>query len=145
MADKSHDARIAATCFAHRTRMAARALNRVYDKALRDTGLKGTQLSLLVAAGMSDGKATITELADKLGLERSTLSRNLDPLERRELIALGAEGRHRSRTVQLTPAGRALLDDAYPRWADAQARVEQALGPDGAATMARLDALIRLA
>lgn len=118
----------AQTCMATRTRIAARALSRAYDQALRPVDLKVTQFAVLVAASLSDGRQTITEIADALGLERSGLSRNLDPLERRGLVTLGPETRHRARHVGITPAGRALLDQARPLWETAQAKLKDALG-----------------
>jgi DNA-binding MarR family transcriptional regulator len=107
-------------CFANRLRRAARAISRHYDAALRPVGLKVSQLSVLVAAQTGAGRLTIVDLAERLGMDRSTLSRNLDPLERRGLVRLGPEERHRARRVALTEAGAALIEAAYPLWQRAQ-------------------------
>ncbi len=139
---QSELARIAGTCLASRARMAARALSRRYDRALRPHGLKITQFAVLVAAARSEGRMTMTEIAEALGLERSTLSRNFAPLEARGLVALGPETRHRARHVGLTEAGRALLAAAAGDWARAQAETEAALGPEAGAAAG---ALARLA
>jgi DNA-binding MarR family transcriptional regulator len=133
---------VAQTCIATRSRIAARTLSRIYDDALRPLDLKITQFAVLVAASMSNGKLTISELADELALERSSLSRSLDPLERRGLVTIGPETQHRARHVGITDEGRALLTEAMPLWDGAQSRIKLRLGTqwDGA-----LDALRRLA
>ena len=110
--------------------MAARALSRAYDEALRPCGLKSTQFSLLVAIG-SQATLSISEMAEALGLERTTLTRNLRPLERMGLVAIGAEAYRRSRALTLTEQGRARLDEALPLWQTAQQRLRSALGEEG--------------
>jgi DNA-binding MarR family transcriptional regulator len=119
---------VAQTCLATRSRIAARRLSRIYDEALRPVDLKVTQFAVLVAASMSNGTLTITELADSLALDRSSLSRNLDPLERRGLVVLGPETHHRARHVGITADGRALLAEARPHWEAAQRKLKAHLG-----------------
>ena len=111
---------IAESCFANRLRTASRAISRHYDAVLKPLDLKVSQLSVLAAASMSDGQLTIVELANSLGMDRSTLSRNFSPLERRGFIQLGPEERHRARRVALTPNGTAILSEAYKLWKEAQ-------------------------
>jgi len=118
------------TCICHKTRMAARVVTRAYDDALRSTGLRATQLSVLAAVG-ARGALSIKALADTLEMERTTLTRNLRPLEDQGYIALSAEGRHRSRTLTLTASGRAALRGALPLWENAQRAVERGLGVQG--------------
>ena len=132
---------MAASCYANRLRNAARAITRHYDARLKPLDLRISQLSVLTAASVADGQLTIVELAEKLGMDRSTLSRNLDPLERRGLIELGPEGRHRARRVMLTEAGQALLREAYPLWRAAQHGIA-GLAPGLDATIGQLDPLI---
>src|SRR5262249_29301109 len=72
--------RLLETCLCHRARMATRAITRAYDDALRPTGLRATQLAVLAAVG-ARGALSIKSLADSLVMERTTLSRNLRPLE----------------------------------------------------------------
>ena len=93
-------------CVCHRTRMAARTVTRLYDDTLRSVGLRATQLAVLVAVG-GDEVVSITALAKFMGMDRSTLTRNLTPLEREGLIRVGLEGWRRSRTVEITKKGRA--------------------------------------
>ena len=67
----------------HKVRMAARFITRAYDDILRPVGLRATQLSVLVAVAI-DGAISITELAKFLGMDRTTLTRNLSPLVKEE-------------------------------------------------------------
>jgi DNA-binding MarR family transcriptional regulator len=115
------------TCMCHKSRMAARAITRAYDEALRRTGLRATQLSVLAAVG-ARGALSIQSLADVLGMDRTTLTRNLRPLEDRSLVLLAPEARHRARTLELTAAGRSALTKALPLWEDAQRTIKRRLG-----------------
>jgi DNA-binding MarR family transcriptional regulator len=79
---------------------------------MRDTGLQATQYSIL--AMLSDGeRLSISELADDLGLERTSMSRTLRPMEREGLVALSSEGFRRKRAIELTAADFfVILEDA---------------------------------
>src|SRR5262249_28396256 len=89
------------SCACHRVRTAARAVARAYDEALRPVGLRATQLSVLVAVAADDA-LSITALAKLMGMDRSTLTRNLRPLETEGLIKVGNEGWRRSRMLEVT-------------------------------------------
>ena len=71
---------------------------------------------------------SITALAKFMGMDRSTLTRNLRPLEKEGLITLGDEGWHRSRTLEITKAGRTRLREALPLWQNAQQTLKRKLG-----------------
>src|SRR5262245_37491326 len=132
-------------CVCHRTRMAARAVTRLYDDTLRSVGLRATQLAVLVAVGGGD-VVSITALAKFMGMDRSTLTRNLTPLERDGLIRVGNEGWRRSRTVEITKKGRSRLREALPFWEKAQDTLRQKLGSrKWPVIMADLNDLIRAA
>jgi DNA-binding MarR family transcriptional regulator len=118
---------ILASCACHRVRTAARAVTRAYDEALRPVGLRATQLSVLVAAA-ADEPVSISALAKLMGMDRSTLTRNLRPLEAEGLIRLGDEGWRRSRTLEITKQGRARLREAVPLWEKAQQTLRARLG-----------------
>jgi DNA-binding MarR family transcriptional regulator len=115
------------SCACHKARMAARAVTRLYDDTLRSTGLRATQLSVLVAVGIDD-VVSITALAKFMGMDRSTLTRNLSPLEKEGLIRVGLEGWHRSRAVEITKKGRSRLREALPLWEKAQQTLKRKLG-----------------
>ena len=132
-------------CVCHKTRMAARAVTRLYDDTLRSIGLRATQLAVLVAVG-GDNVVSITALAKFMGMDRSTLTRNLAPLERDGLIRVGNEGWRRSRTVEITKKGRSRLREALPLWEKAQETLRRKLGlRRWAVIRADLDDLIRAA
>ena len=115
------------TCACHKIRMASRAVTRTYDDALRPVALRATQVSLLAAVAL-DGAMSITALAEAIGMDRSTLTRNLAPLEADGLLRVGGEGWRRSRTLEITAKGRARLEKAMPLWEAAQRRLRQELG-----------------
>ena len=114
-------------CLCNRTRMASRAVTRLYDEMLRPVGLRATQLAVLVAVGSREA-VSITALAKIMGMDRSTLTRNLAPLKREGLIRVGNEGWRRSRTVEITKTGRAQLREASSLWEDAQNALRRKLG-----------------
>ena len=87
-------------------------------------GLTATQLSLLGAIGTLPG-ATVSELAEARGFERTTLTRNLDRLEAMGLVAPRPRQGQRRASREITPKGRALIDELLPLWRQAQAEHAQ--------------------
>jgi DNA-binding MarR family transcriptional regulator len=128
-------------CLCKRTRAAARAITRLYDEELRATGLRPSQVELLVTVA-AKSELSISALADALDLDRTTLTRNLRPLEKRGLVALSPEGRHRTRLVTLTPTGEAALAGAVAHWRRAQEKMERRLGEAGVASVRQAAAAI---
>src|SRR5262245_1894319 len=114
-------------CACTRLRTAARLMTRAYDEALRPAGLNASQLAILSAADL-DEATSIAELSKRLAMDRSTLSRNLRPLERARWIRLGVEGWKRSKTVQVTVEGRQRLKRAAALWKVAQTRFLRRFG-----------------
>jgi DNA-binding MarR family transcriptional regulator len=106
-------------CACTRLRTAARLMTRAYDDALRPAGVNASQLAILTAIDV-DEATSIAGLSKRLAMDRTTLSRNLKPLEGAGLVRLGAEGWKRSKTVHLTPQGRKLLTRAKVLWDAAQ-------------------------
>ena len=143
--DKSPEQVAIETCACHKVRMAARAVTRAYDDMLRPTGLRATQVAVLAAIAI-DGAISISALAKLMGMDRSTLTRNLRPLEELKLIAVGSEGWHRSRTLAMTKLGRTRLREALPLWEKAQKALKAKLGDrDWAGMHDSLDRVIRAA
>jgi DNA-binding MarR family transcriptional regulator len=120
---------VSAICACAGLRRAARALTRAYDGALRPAGIHVTQFSVLAALAAAD--ATISALGEHLGLDRTTLSRDLRPLEAQGLVLIHPGADQRTRVVSLTEAGRRKLREARPLWSRAQAETRAALGADG--------------
>jgi len=114
-------------CMISSSRMAARAITRRYDAYLRPHGLTATQFSLLASVGLAPG-ATVSELAEMRGYERTTLTRNLDKLVAMDLIASGQRGN--GRLSRLTPTGQSLLTQLLPLWRQAQAELRAELSSE---------------
>jgi len=119
--------RAARECTANNLRRASRQLSATFDEAIAESGLRGTQFSLLTALTVG-GAMPLTMLASALALDRTTLTRNLAPLERDGLVASIPSPDGRVRTVSLTQRGRQALERALPRWEAAQRRVVASLG-----------------
>jgi DNA-binding MarR family transcriptional regulator len=94
---------------------------------LAPSGLKATQLTMLGAISIS-GPARMSELAEMLALDKTTLTRNLKLLEAAGLIAIAAGADRRARVVALTGAGTDALERALPLWREAQRRMAGHLG-----------------
>jgi DNA-binding MarR family transcriptional regulator len=118
------------TCLA--LRRATRRVTQIYDAHMKPLGLRITQFAVLgQLAGAPDAapsQISITALARRLGLDRSTLGRNLRPLLKAGLVAMDGGEDRRAHTLALTEAGRALLEKAIPLWRDAQRHVSEKLG-----------------
>ena len=114
--------KVAESCMGMRVRKAARVVANHYDKHLKPAGLKGTQFTLLNTIFLNPA-ANIGQLADTLGLDRTTLNRNLKPLERQGLIRSGSGKDPRTRTLELTNEGTKILQNALPYWLEAQSGV----------------------
>jgi DNA-binding MarR family transcriptional regulator len=114
-------------CACFNLRKAARAVTQIYEAALAPTGIHATQFSVLVALAVADG-APLSRVADGLVMDRTTLTRNLRPLERRGWVRIEAGEDRRERNLSLTRSGRAALERALPLWQQAQARLHEQLG-----------------
>jgi len=122
-------------------RMATRAVTKRYDEALRPAGLRTTQYSVLARLRF-EGPFTLTRLAERLALDRTTLARELEPLRRRGLVSVTPGADRRRREVALTEEGRALLRKARPLWEAAQVGVVEELGVERVgALLAELSAI----
>jgi DNA-binding MarR family transcriptional regulator len=121
---------IGRSCACFNLRKAARAITQLYDENLRPTGLTGAQFTLLMAA-RGVGPVPISKLAKGAVLDRTTLTRNLKVLEKKELIRIETGLDRRAREVSLTDLGHEALSKAIPLWAKAQARVKEGLGEEG--------------
>jgi DNA-binding MarR family transcriptional regulator len=128
-----------ASCACTHVRTAARLMTRAYDEALRPSGVTAAQLAILAAVDV-DEATSIAELSKRLAMDRTTLSRNLKPLEKARWIRLGVEGWRRSKTVHMTAEGRQRLIRATALWETAQAAFVKRFGK---AAWARLEGDLR--
>ncbi len=111
-------------CYCTNMRRATRAITRYYDKLLEPSGLKVTQYSLLNHLKRL-GPLTMNELSQAIRLERSTLVRNLKPLESMGLVGILGEKSSKARQVQLTERGLEQLDGANSYWDQAQQNLKE--------------------
>jgi DNA-binding MarR family transcriptional regulator len=118
---------VSSHCACFNLRRAARAITQLYDKALAPSGLRAGQFTLLVALARA-GTVPFTKLAGALGMDRTTLTRNVGPLERDGLVALKPGPDRRVKLVAITEKGRRTLARAIPRWEDAQRLITAGIG-----------------
>jgi DNA-binding MarR family transcriptional regulator len=125
--------RVRDTCLCLHLQRAARAVARRFDTALRPLGLTSGQFSLLMSLNRPKA-ANISDVSALLAMDRTTLTANLKPLERRGLVTISVdEADKRGRRLTLTPPGHTLLLAAVPVWEKEHAAIEgllEDLGPD---------------
>ena len=120
---------VAGACMGHKARNLARTLTRRFDEAFRQLGITGNQYSMLVVI-MLVKDASMTDLAGHMGLDRTTLIRNLKPLEREGFVTLSSGRYQRARSVDVTDKGVEILAKALPRWQAVQNKLKQELGEE---------------
>src|SRR6266511_4108934 len=120
--------RVRDSCLCLHAQRAARALARRFDEALRPVGLTSGQFSLLMSLNRAE-PPTMGQVSALLAMDRTTLTANLKPLERRELVSVTVDAAdRRARRMRLTPAGRTALAAAVPIWEATHAEAERLLG-----------------
>jgi len=114
-------------CACYNLQKATRAVSQFYNKMLKPVGLRGTQFTILRVLAVMDS-VNITNMANRMVVDRTTLTRNLRPLEKRKLLEIVPGKDQRSREVRLTEKGRDTLKSAVPLWEEAQKRFSEELG-----------------
>ncbi|MCM5552119.1 MarR family winged helix-turn-helix transcriptional regulator [Pleomorphomonas sp. NRK KF1] len=117
------------SCYCDLLRTAARKTTAIYDRHLAEVGLTLAQYKLLKKIDRA-GELSISELAAACDLDRSTIGRNAQVLEKHELVEETSCGDGRRCMLTLTETGRSRLAAAAPLWQTAQAEIEAALGPE---------------
>lgn len=129
------------TCLCLHLQRAARVVARRFDDVFRPLGITQGQFSLLMSLNRPE-PPTMGSVADLLAMDRTTLTANLKPLERRGLVRIKVdEADRRSRRLALTADGRALLAEATPIWKRSHAMLERQLKRGGDALRRDLAAL----
>lgn len=119
-------------CICLNLRRGARQVTQFYDDHLRSSGLRTTQFQLLAAISKV-GPTPQQPLADVMGMDRTTLTRNLALLEKQDFVRITqSRTDRREREVDLTPAGRKILKQALPLWREAQSAMKQKMSADPA-------------
>jgi DNA-binding MarR family transcriptional regulator len=119
--------RVAKECTAASLRRASRLVSNAFDRALAPAGIRSTQFSLLVAIHLA-GKMSLTALASRLDLDRTTLTRNVQLLIRQRLCREARGLDRRQRFLTLTGAGERLVKRTLPLWELAQRSVIAGMG-----------------
>jgi len=115
------------SCACFNIRKASRVVTQVYEEVMSETGLRGTQFTVLVMVAANES-ITITLLAEKLVMDRTTLTRNLKPLEKQKLLEVIPGADRRTRVICLTDAGHEMLRAALPLWQKAQKKISDFMG-----------------
>lgn len=118
---------LSCSCFA--ARRTARAITQHYEGHMKPTGLTVTQFTLLAMLSLS-GPQPLSRFADRVGLERTTLTRNLRQLRARGWVTESATGDRRVRLLAITKRGTNAARKALPHWRDAQKSIALRLGAD---------------
>ncbi len=128
-------ARVGSECLCLPIQRASRTIGRHYDEALRPLGLNNWQFTLLMSLNKPK-PMTVIELANWLGMDRTTVTANLKPLERRGYIEIRRdETDGRAKRIALTPAGEAVLREAFHYWEVANMAATKALTPESQAAL----------
>jgi len=123
-------------CLCFNLRWISRAVTRFFDAEVRRLGVRPTQTPILGALHAKDGWS-MAELSEWLGMERTTLVRNLRPLQRDGLVQANGGGRGGHVELKITEKGRKALAKALPAWRAAQDKVVAILGRDRWSNMIR--------
>lgn len=116
-------------CCCFNMRKVMRAVTQFYDRSLEPSGIRATQFTLLVALSSTNAK-TLTEIADSLVMDRTTLTRNLKPLEKLGFITTVQPLDKRSKGYVLTDAGKEVVNKSVPLWEEAQNSIVGAFGEE---------------
>jgi len=127
----------ASACHCMNLRRSSLAISQVYDEFLAPSGLKISQY-LLIKHVKRLGPVSVSNLALEIGKDRTTVVRNLKPLEERELIVDTAKQHTRDRQLEVTDRGIEILEQAEPLWLEAQDFIEEYLGKDDMNTLTGL-------
>jgi DNA-binding MarR family transcriptional regulator len=127
--DKKTRRQIGLNCACFNLRRAARLVTQKYDQAMRKAGLTANQLPILMSS-YEDGGINMSKLAKILGMERTTLTRNIAVLERAGLLDVTSGQDKRERRVTITPKGKAKLKYAMPLWQQTQDELSSLVGEE---------------
>ncbi len=125
---------IARECLVVRLRLVNRVVTNIYDEALRPLGVKASQLNIMVVTAKL-GLARPAEVCDRLQLDTSTLSRNVERMMAKGWFEVVADDDGRAQPFRLTSKGRRLLERAMPAWEKAQDEVKKLIGADAVASI----------
>ena len=126
---KNLDFAVRQNCLCFNLRRVSRVVTQYFDAEMRRQGIRVTQGTLLSVLH-STGRSTMAEMSEILGMERTTLLRNLRPLQRDGLIAIEGGGHGGPVDISLTETGRQQIEKLAPAWESAQRAAVQVLGEE---------------
>lgn len=117
------------SCYCINSRRLSNLITNKYDKYLQEINLTVNQYSLLVNINQLE-ICSVSDLANYVGLERTTLVRTLKPLFDKKLIEDISETTQRNRQIKITQKGKEVLEKGKPLWKQAQKEIEDKIGKD---------------
>ena len=129
MSSKQLDMSVVENCVCFNLRWVARAVTQFYDSEMRRHGIRPTQGTILLALDSKENWS-MAELSDWLGLDRTTLVRNLRPLQRDGLVQAVGGGRGNRVELAITSKGRKQIEKLTPAWRSAQSAAVKTLGKE---------------
>jgi DNA-binding MarR family transcriptional regulator len=114
-------------CVCYEIRKTARFVINYYDAALRDADLKSNQFLILVAVAYLKSP-NFTKLADFVGIDQSTLARNLVTVEKQKLVSVKPGKNRREKLISLTKKGEQKIEKSFPLWKKAHGRLVGGIG-----------------
>ena len=127
---------IASECLAVRIRLLNRTVTNIFDEVLRPLGVKVSQLNVLIVVAKR-GPISPGDVARRLNMEKSTLSRNVERMRTRGWLEVSEGDTGRQQILKIGSAGRQLIKKSLPFWKQAQAQTEATLGQQGARSIHR--------
>ena len=114
-------------CMAYNLKKATRAVQNLFDSAYKSIGLEGTQYTVLANIFVSE-PITLSKLAESMSVDRTTLGRNLKPLEKRGFIDIKPGDDRRAKLISITDYGKQILSQALPVWKETHEQIRDLLG-----------------
>lgn len=120
---------MARECVAVRVRLLNRLITNIYDSALKDLGIKLSQLNILVVIYLA-GEVGYDDISKRLIMEKSTVSRNIDRMVKKGLLEVFYASGSNKKMLRVSPYGEELLENVYERWKVAQDKALSLFGKD---------------
>lgn len=121
-------------CTVFNLKKATRIVQNLFDQAFKPIGLEGTQYTVLGHIFVH-GPISLTKLADLMHVDRTTLARNLNPLEKKGFVEVKPGSDRRAKIINITKRGKEVLAEALPLWKQTQKEIKTALGFDNWSSM----------
>ena len=122
-----HEIAKCAECSGFNLKKATRRVQNLFDEAFKPVGLEGTQYTVLSHIFVYE-PISLTKLADLMDVDRTTLARNLGPLEKNGLVYIKPGSDKRVKLIGISDKGKEVLSEALPLWIETQEKIKKVLG-----------------